>query len=135
MEDVTVQGRILLIDDNQPVLYALSLMAKISGYEAVCYEHASNALAHLQHDRQFDAVVSDIRMHPIGGFELLSTIRALYPDLPVVLMSGHADAKERLKIRALGGTACLQKPFTREDLRNAIGEGRGSEFFEDSLRA
>ena len=77
-------------------------------------------------------VVSDLIMPRLGGVELGRRLRARFPRLPVLLMSGYADGAGVQVLREEPGRPFLKKPFTPEALANAVraaldsggGEGR-----------
>jgi two-component system C4-dicarboxylate transport response regulator DctD len=68
-------------------------------------------------DRDFDGViVSDIRMPRIDGLELLARLRALDPDLSVILVTGHGDVPMAVKALQDGAADFLTKPFATDHL-------------------
>ena len=71
-------------------------------------------------DRQDDihVVVTDVVMPIVGGVELVATLRALQPSLPVVLVSGYTAEEQDLPLG--DHTAFLTKPYTIEALCGAI---------------
>jgi CheY-like chemotaxis protein len=69
-------------------------------------------------------VLSDIQMPDVDGFELLRQIRALGPDaggnVPIIAMSAIFSRADRPHILAAGFQACVAKPFTADQLMQAI---------------
>jgi CheY-like chemotaxis protein len=74
----------------------------------------------LMNVEEFDAVVSDVRMPRMDGVELLQNIRARFPLLPVILMTGLIEDDIREAASTWGATALFQKPVDRTDLILAI---------------
>src|SRR2546429_3023303 len=106
--------RILLVDDDTALLEALPHMIalRIHGVRVDTSDSAPRALELIQ-DHDYDAVVSDIRMQGMDGLELLAQLQVLRPEVPTLLISGHAD--QSLVIQALrnGAYDFIQKPIDR----------------------
>src|SRR5437868_2460071 len=106
--------RILLVDDDTALLEALPHMIalRIHGVRVDTSDSAPRALELIQ-DHDYDAVVSDIRMQGMDGLELLAQLQVLRPEVPALLISGHAD--QSLVIQALrsGAYDFIQKPIDR----------------------
>lgn len=77
---------------------------------------ALEALAHAD----FDVVLTDVRMPEMDGLELAHRLARLHPTLPLIFMSGHADASDRelLEVASLG---LLQKPLDEDRLLRVLG--------------
>jgi two-component system response regulator FlrC len=93
------------------------------GFNAVLAANAEEALNRLA-EEQFVTVISDLEMPGMNGFELLQTIRLLYPEMPVILMSAFWDEERREAARACGAQATLQKPVNTGQLTELFGGGR-----------
>src|SRR6266700_3864725 len=106
--------RILLVDDDTALLEALPHMIalRIHGVRVDTSDSAPRALELIQ-DHDYDAVVSDIKMRGMDGLELLAQLQALRPEVPTMLITGHAD--QSLVIQALRSRAYdfIQKPIDR----------------------
>lgn len=106
---------ILLVDDDPALREALSQMLtlRMAEVQVDTVDSASLALSQLQ-SKTYDAIVSDIKMPGLDGLDLLAEVRAISPDLPVLLITGHGD--QTLAIRALyqGASDYLLKPIDRE---------------------
>ena len=81
--------RILVVDDEAPLLLTLSANLELEGFDVVGAANGEEALAELRKGR-FDLVLSDIRMPGMNGVELFRAIKQVAPELPVVLMTGFA---------------------------------------------
>ena len=69
----------------------------------------------------FDLVVSDVVMPEMTGVEFLDELRERLPDMPVVLMTGGSKEPERTtRAVALGACGLIYKPFTRDELNEAV---------------
>ena len=107
--------RVLIVDDDLALLEALpeALRLRMGG---VVVETADSAAAALERiaDREYDAIVTDIKMPGMDGLELLDEIRIRRPDLPTLIITGHGD--DELVVHAMRGGArdFIQKPIDRD---------------------
>ncbi len=110
-------AHILLVDDDPALLEALPLTVslRMSNVEVHTAASATEALTRLQ-QHPYDTIVSDIKMPGMDGFDLLAITSRQYPDIPVLLITGHGE--HDLAIRALRGGAYdyILKPIDRDDL-------------------
>ena len=106
---------ILIVDDDRTLLQALpqALMLRLEGVTTDTSDSAFAALDLIrQHD--YDVIVTDIKMPGMDGLALLSKVKELRPETPVVLITGHGE--HNLAIQALRGGAYdfIQKPIDRD---------------------
>jgi len=117
--------RILVVDDEKPVREAVGLLLKSEGYRVVVAECGHTAVSAIE-AFTFDVVIVDIVMPGINGLETISILRQDAPDVAIIAMSGYAAgsgiAEDDFFRGAMerGATCCLAKPFTREQLLDAI---------------
>jgi CheY-like chemotaxis protein len=108
---------VLLVDDRGDVLGALARALSDAGITVEQADSARQAIARLiELDGAVDVVLSDIAMPGRSGIELAADVRARWPRLPVVLMSGNArpdDARAEV-------AAFLDKPFTLTDVLTTL---------------
>lgn len=106
--------RILIVDDDMALLQALPHMValRMRGVDVDTADTAYRALDYIQ-AVDYDVIVSDIKMPGMDGLELLAKIQELRPDIPTLLITGHAD--QSLTTQALRGGAYdfIQKPIDR----------------------
>lgn len=113
--------RILLVDDEALIASAGQIILAQFGYLAESDTSSLSALARLERDPQaFDLVVSDQTMPHLTGRGLAQRLRALRPDLPVLLTSGHGQSLTPAELHAAGVPEVLAKPYTMETLALAI---------------
>lgn len=114
-------AQILLVDDDPVLLQALPQMItlRMTGVQVMTALSAQDALKLIRH-QEYDAVVSDIKMPGMDGFELMACVYEQNPEIPVLLITGHGE--HDLAIRALRGGAYdyLQKPIDRDDFEAAL---------------
>jgi two-component system C4-dicarboxylate transport response regulator DctD len=112
-------ARVLLIDDDSDVRYALVQTLMLQGAEVSAYDQAEAALAVL--DAEFDGVVvTDLRMPGMDGVQLFAQVRAIDTDIPVILITGHGDVDTAVQAMHDGAYDFLAKPFARDRLWHSI---------------
>ncbi len=84
-------ARILLVDDNRLGLAARKALLEEQGYQVTTAAEGSEALSLFSPDR-FDLVITDYKMPRMDGRRLIAEIRAQSPAIPVILISGYAEA-------------------------------------------
>ena len=114
---------VLVVEDNSQVgTFTTQSLAEL-GYVTVWAANAQDALAELDRDAaRFDIVFSDVVMPGMNGIELGKTIRARYPDLPVVLTSGYSNV---LAQDGTHGFELLHKPYSVEQLSRVLRKFAG----------
>jgi len=109
------QARVLIVDDDPALLQALPQALQLRMAEATV-ETANSAAAALDRiaARDYDAIVTDIKMPGMDGLALLAEIRRRQPDTPILIITGHGEYD--LSVRALRGGAYdfIQKPIDRD---------------------
>ncbi|MAE94802.1 MAG: hypothetical protein CL910_09095 [Deltaproteobacteria bacterium] len=126
-----LQGlRILIADDDGGICHSLKEILSLDGCEVVTARDGVQALRTLE-EGGFDAVLSDVVMPEMDGYELFQEIRKRWPQLPVLMMTAfHYDKDHIIKrSRVAGlGTVLFKKPVDpdrlREALLEAVGKGR-----------
>lgn len=105
--------RVLLVDDEPGMLFALKELARSRGLEPVLARNGEEALALLDH---VEAVVTDFAMPGIDGLQLLAAIRERDELLPVIVLT--AQGSERIAVRAMKGGAhdYVTKPFDIDEM-------------------
>ena len=109
------QPRVLIVDDDPALLQALPQALQLRMAEATV-ETADSAAVALDRiaARDYDAIVTDIKMPGMDGLALLAEIRRRQPDTPILIITGHGEYD--LSVRALRGGAYdfIQKPIDRD---------------------
>ncbi len=106
---------VLLVDDDAAVREALAQTIELAGME--CIAAGSFVVASDHITPGFDGIiVSDIRMPGRDGFHLLSYVRGIDPDLPVVLLTGEGDIPMAVKAMGEGAFEFLEKPCAAKEL-------------------
>jgi CheY-like chemotaxis protein len=111
-------GRILIVDDEKIVRRVIARTLEGHGYETVAATDGTEALARVEQDGPFAAVVLDLSMPGMSGAETLAELRRIDPSVPVLLTSGYSESREAL--RTSEGVAFLAKPFEPRALVDAL---------------
>jgi len=112
---MTVQARILIVDDEANTLASLSRAFRLAGHEAVVCDNAARALE-LARTQPFDLILSDVVMPRRDGLALLEDLKNAGVTAPVVMMSGQAHIEMAVRATRLGALDFLEKPLTTEKL-------------------
>ena len=111
--------RILLVDDDEAVLRTVKELLELHGYLVDTSPNPLTALE-LVRKNSYTTVISDIKMPEISGLELLEKIHEEYEDLPVILMSGHADLDMAVAAVKNGAFDFILKPYQHEQLIDTV---------------
>jgi two-component system nitrogen regulation response regulator GlnG len=109
-----------VIDDDRSVRFVLAEALREAGFMVRDFDNARAALSVLAHARPA-AVFTDVRMPGMGGIELLGSLNARLPDVPVVVMSAYTDVASTAGAFRGGAFEFLSKPF---DLDQAVAVAR-----------
>jgi len=113
-------ARILVVDDEPGMIRAVERV--LSGtYEVMGTRSSRHALA-VAAEFTPDLAIVDIRMPDLDGFELMAGLKARFPGLDVILMTGSVDDLDEKLVRAIRSPAFyfIQKPFDREVLKTLV---------------
>lgn len=110
---------ILVIDDNAELRKVVTLFLQRSGFTVSGAENTENARS-LLNKEPFDAVVTDVLMPGEDGIQFLSKVHKSYPEIPVILMTGHAELQMALDAIKNGAFDFIQKPFDLDKLNTVV---------------
>jgi two-component system response regulator FixJ len=108
-----------IIDDDPGMRKSLTMLAQSASLPMRGYQSAEEFIAEADVARP-GCIVLDLRMPGMSGIELLQQLRAEMVDIPVILISGHADVPTAVRGMKLGAVDLLQKPVEPEVLIEAI---------------
>jgi two-component system C4-dicarboxylate transport response regulator DctD len=111
--------QVILVDDDQQMRSSTSQALELAGVAVRTVASGVEALA-LAGPGFDGTVVSDIRMPQMDGLTLMARLRELDPDLPVILITGHADVQLAISAIRAGAYDFLEKPFVVQDLVTVI---------------
>jgi DNA-binding NtrC family response regulator len=110
---------ILLIDDEVIALSNLSHVLEREGYAVTACENGESGLAAMQ-STLFDLVLTDLRMPGIDGMDVLRHIRETTPEVPVIMITGHATLDSAVEAMKAGAHHYIAKPFRLDEAREVV---------------
>ena len=113
------EKRMLVIDDESVVLSACRRIFGPEGWEVVTTESPRQGLE-WGLSRDYDLVLTDIRMPEIGGMRILRDIKRVKPSVPVVIFTGYATVQSAVQAMKLGAADYIEKPFTPDMLLTTV---------------
>ena len=113
------QSKLLIVDDEIIIQTFLARCLEREGYLVQTASSGQEALKHLaQHS--FDLLLTDIKMDKVDGVELLARVKSLWPDIAVILFTGHATVSSAVAALREGAFDYLLKPVKNEDIVEAV---------------
>jgi DNA-binding NtrC family response regulator len=115
------QFSLLLVDDEPAILSSLKRIFRRAPYEIHTAENGMAAMEILSRN-PIDAALVDLKMPEMDGMELLEKIKANWPAVHVVMLTGYGGVKEAVEAIKLGAADFLQKPFEAETIDARINQ-------------
>ena len=113
--------KILVVDDETALAAMMQMVLQRLNYEATIATRPQAALELVRaQPARYDLVVTDLTMPQMNGLELAKQIRALNPDLPILLATGNIAAQDPAMLGAAGIGELLEKPVRLDDLAKAV---------------
>jgi len=117
----TGEGTVLLVDDEETVRSISKKLLSKLGLTVLTAEDGKQAVTlYEKHLAEIDLVLLDLTMPHMNGEEAYRAMRALDPDVKVVLASGYSESDIASRFAGKGLVGCLQKPYTLRKLRNLL---------------
>jgi DNA-binding NtrC family response regulator len=110
---------LLVVDDEPIVGKRLKSALERYGYEVETFETGQSAIQRLK-ERQFDIVISDVRMEDADGLDVLEAVKQSSSRTKTILITGYATVELAREALAKGAFDFLAKPFQPKDLREMI---------------
>ena len=121
MNENNKKSRVLLVDDEEDFLTASSQALQRRGLEVDVAPNGVTALEMVD-AKQYDVIVLDVKMPDIDGIEVFRIISRKYPNLPVILLTGHSSIDDAFQTSKDGIADYLSKPIDMDDMAARIGE-------------
>lgn len=128
-------ARILLTEDDEAVRSFVKRALELDGHSVESAEDGSEAVEILNRDRGgYDLLLSDVKMPVMDGIALALHTARDYPRLPILLMTGFADQRERANGLDALVRDVITKPFSLADIRRAVRKALSGEGLDDTSR-
>ncbi len=115
-------AHVLVVDDEGAIRYSVSKTLQRIGYQVDEAQTGEEALDMIG-KREYEVILTDIRMPGITGVELLKRIKDASPDGIVILMTGYASLGTAVESLRLGAHDYLIKPSSSQDIRQSVTKG------------
>jgi len=112
---------VLIVDDERSIRVTLKMLIEDAGYEVSCTDSGEEALEILG-QRNFDLLITDLRMKGMDGRELMQAAFLTDPTLEVIFISAYSDVSSAVKAIKIGASDYILKSFDNEELLAAVGK-------------
>jgi len=110
---------VYIVDDEEAVRKALRFLTKSAGLKSESFETAGEFLDALEHLGP-GCLLLDVCMPDMGGLELQETLRERNVEIPVIIITGHADVATAVRAMKNGASDFVEKPIDSEDLLERV---------------
>jgi len=114
-------SRVLVVDDEANLRKVLGAMLRKEGYEVATAEDGEMALAEFEKNGA-DVVVTDMVMPKAGGLDLLKSVHATRPDVPVIIITAHGTVDSAVEAIKLGAFDYITKPFEQAEIQAVVAK-------------
>ncbi|MBJ6725129.1 sigma-54-dependent transcriptional regulator [Geomesophilobacter sediminis] len=112
---MTAQKRVMVIDNEEGLCRMMEAVLSDNGYQVTAFTRSFEALETFT-ARQWDIIVTDIKMPGMDGLELLQKIKQKEPSIPVIMVTAYATVEMSIQALRKGAYDMLTKPFEPEEL-------------------
>jgi len=118
---MSLKAKILVIDDELVVLKSCHRILSEEGYAVQTVQTGVEGLQRLKNEK-FDIILTDLMMPEISGMEILKRTMESYPGTIVIMITGYSTVQTAVEAIKLGATDYIPKPFTPDELLNAVNK-------------
>jgi CheY-like chemotaxis protein len=115
------EGRILVIDDEEPVRKVLSKILSQVNHQVKVTRNGEEGIQ-LVKEKEFDIVLTDLGMPGISGWEVCKIVKKMYPHLPVGMITGWGMELDQEKVEETGVDFVVSKPFDFNQILQVVAE-------------
>jgi DNA-binding response OmpR family regulator len=115
-----MRGRILVVDDEETVRLTLSAVLIGAGYDVTSVPTGADALSLLQL-REFDVVLTDLRLDDLDGVQILARVQQRWPDTITLMLTGYASLDSAIAAMRAGAYDYLCKPCPVDEILSTVG--------------
>jgi len=111
------KGKILVVDDDLPIVSLLTRILEVSGYEVEYTTSSTKAMDIIRSKPDlFDVILTDINMPRMDGIQLLKSIRDTDPNIVGIIITGFASTQNTINALRAGAYNLIQKPFDMDEI-------------------
>ena len=111
--------KVLLVDDEVDFLETLCERMRLRDMDVTTSASPLDAIKKVQ-EKDYDAIIMDLKMPQMDGLQLLKVLKEKNPDLQIILLTGHATVEKGIEAMKLGATDSLEKPVDLNVLTEKI---------------
>lgn len=116
---------VLVVDDEKNIREGLGRALELDGYEVFLASDGEEALQTIQRGG-VDLVITDLRMPRMSGEELLKSVAAKYPSVPVIVLTGHGTIENAVNAMRIGAYDFITKPINLDHLSMLVKRALGN---------
>jgi len=110
---------ILVVDDEPVIRVGLTRTLEMNGFVADTATNGHVAIEMLQ-QKEYDLIITDLKMPGMSGFEVLSAVKSMQPDVPVIMITGFATVETAVEAMKCGAVDYIVKPFTPDQILEKV---------------
>jgi len=110
---------VLVVDDEESVALTIQAILRLDGHEVTAVTTGAEALR-LLNEKQFDVVLTDLRLGDLDGIDVLKEVQKTSPDTAAIMLTGYASLESAIAALRSGAYDYLMKPSDVEELRATI---------------
>ncbi|MGB5276380.1 MAG: sigma-54 dependent transcriptional regulator [Gammaproteobacteria bacterium] len=114
------QGTVLVVEDDPALREVICETLQLAKYAVDTAENGQEALQLLDVNKDITLLLSDVQMQPVDGYALLKSVKARYPQIPVILMTAYGTIEKAVQAMHDGANDYLVKPFEAETLVDMV---------------
>ncbi len=115
-----MRSSVLVVDDEASVATTIKAILELDGHQVVAETKGEAALRQIR-EREFDVVLTDLRLEDIDGLEILREVQRRWPDTSAIMLTGYASLESAVAALRSGAYDYLIKPSDVEELRATVG--------------
>lgn len=119
-------AKILVVDDEKKMVTLLKSALETRGHD-VMGVHGGREALDLVASSEFDVVLTDLRMEPVGGMEVLQSVRSSSPQTEVIILTAYGEVKTAVEALRQGAFQYLTKPFNFQEVAHVVEQAAGSQ--------
>ncbi|NTV58332.1 MAG: response regulator, partial [Deltaproteobacteria bacterium] len=125
--------RVLVTDDERPIREGCHRVLTGKGYAVLLAENGQMALELLEKE-PVDILLLDLKMPVLGGEEVLEIVQTLYPQLPVIIITGHGTVDTAVQCMKKGAYDFITKPFQLDPFLIVVKRAADKRRLEEKAR-